>query len=328
MDSRPDWSEMSNGGISIRPLSNAMIPEVGRLFQKVYNRPFNSAFYSWRFLENPFGPTSVLLALEGEKVVGHYAVCPSMTRDAGGESIRSAQSMTTMTDAAYGGRGIFPRLAEDMYRALHNDHGTELVFGFPNANSHYAFTRKLGWDDVHSLFFMTRPVEGAEASAFRLLDWAGLDPLLDLHENSLVGYQPYSRTREFLRWRYQHNPEQQYCVVAPEGSGDPSVAIVVKEFINERGEAGLDLVDFLGDHGQTSLASAIKAVVSLAQSKSLKTAQAWVDLYHPAFAALERLRFRPGGPITYFGLRSLSARNRTKPNPREWRVTMGDSDVF
>jgi len=319
---------MTMGEITIQPLSGSMVPAVGALFEKVYGQRFNAEFYSWRFLENPFGPTMVLVALDGDRIVSHYAVCPSKTRTPSAGGLRSAQSMTTMTDPDYGGRGLFPRLAEHLYRTINEEQGTELVFGFPNANSHYAFTQKLGWVDVHPIFFMTKVVDGGVDSDFRLLRWSDLDPVLNIHEASLIGYQPYTRSREFIRWRYQRNPEQSYVVVAPPGSSDASVAIIVKEFTDDNGGASLDIVDILGDHDPASLKSAIEAASSFAGSKSLTAVQTWLDLFHPAFAPFERLRFRPVGPITYFGIRLLSPDSAKNPDPREWRVTMGDSDVF
>lgn len=323
-----EHTKMTMGNITILPLSRSMVPAVGALFEKVYGRRFNAEFYSWRFLENPFGPTMVLLAFDGDRIVSHYAVCPSEARTPSGGSLRGAQSMTTMTDPDYGGRGLFPRLAEHLYRTINEEHGTEFVFGFPNANSHYAFTQKLGWEDVHPLFFMTKAVDGGVDSDFQLLRWSDLDPVLNIHKTSQIGYQPYTRSREFIRWRYQHNPEQSYAVVAPPGPNDASVVAIVKEFTHGHGGASLDIVDILGEHDPTLLRSVIEAATSFARSKTLTTVQTWLDLYHPAFTALERLRFRPIGPITYFGIRFLSTGSAKNPDPREWRVTMGDSDVF
>ena len=54
---------------------------------------------------------------EEDKLIGHYAASPiELIID--GEKIKTALSMTTMTDPEFGGKGIFSKLASSLYREM------------------------------------------------------------------------------------------------------------------------------------------------------------------------------------------------------------------
>jgi len=312
---------------NVRPFRPEDLPEVLALFQESYGKSLDERFYRWRFLENPNGPAMILLAIAGEQVVSHYAVCPAFSRDPSGGAVRTAQSMTTMTHPDHTGRGLFTRLAGELYERIAADHGVEIVFGFPNANSHYGFREKLGWADIHIMSFLTRDVGNCPERDFRTVCWEASGDFLDAQIATLEGWQPYRRDREFLRWRYEKCPTVEYTAVAPEETRLP-VALVVKEHEVSGGARELDIVDVLGDHSPGALLAVVDAAVAFAASRGLVQITTWIDLFHPLWQVLESRRFRPSGPITYFGARALARKWDAAFDPRAWRITMGDSDVF
>ena len=316
--------------IHVAPVVRGMLPEIGGLFETAFHRPFSCELYLWRFLHNPFGPPMALVAVDGDRIVAHYGVCPILVRTVDGGSILGALSMTTMTHPAYQGRGLFPRMAEQLYGEILHEHDCRLVFGFPNPNSHYSITRRLGWRDVHALFFMAAQLGGPSSSdhGFRLLGWQALAGILRAHEREIRFYQPCARSPEFVAWRYAQNPVRRYTALAPTGASEPETAVIVKEHVAEDGSRSLDIVDVLGAHHEDALHAAVTAALAYGRSRRLTRAQAWVDLHHPAFAVLERLRMQPTGPIRYFGVRWLSDAPADGVEPTAWRITMGDSDVF
>jgi hypothetical protein len=313
---------------AVQAMTRDMLAGVSRLFQRAYGSPLDEAFYAWRFLDNPLGPTMAVVALDGERVVSHYAVCPAIIQAPAGRRVRCAQSMTTMTDPDYAGRGLFLMLADELYGRIANEPGIEIVFGFPNSNSHYAFVNKLGWSDVCPLFFMTRSTHGVPTDTpFEVSDWG--EPASIPRARPVPGsvHQPYARTPEFIRWRYELNPENRYVLIAP-GRASSQTCAVAKIYADEDDCSSLDIVDFLGDLTLESISGVVAASLGYAKSRSLMRVQGWVNLHHPAFAAFERFRFSPSGPITYFGIRPISRGSTVPCDPRSWWITMGDSDVF
>jgi GNAT superfamily N-acetyltransferase len=316
--------------IQTRSVTGDMIQSIGRLFETAFQRPFSQELYRWRFLENPFGPTMARVAFDRCRIVAHYGVCPVTTRTTHGESIRGALSMTTMTDPEYWGRGLFPRLAEELYGEIAREHCCRLVFGFPNPNSHYSITHRLGWNDVHALFYMGAPVPSKPAATggFEILDWQALVGALPGHRFAAPAYQPCERSADFLAWRYERNPVNQYAVLAAGSTSPPETAVVVKEHKTDTGMNTLDIVDVIGSHRERRILQALRAALDYGRAQGFVRAQAWVDMHHPVFPVLERLRFQPMGPIRYFGVRWLSDSPPDATESKVWRISMGDSDVF
>jgi hypothetical protein len=55
----------------------------------------------------------------------------------------------------------------------------------------------------------------------------------------------------------------------------------------------------------------------------------WFNVTHPLHNALEKIGFRPEGPVTYFGGLVLNPQFKfSLYDFRRWYFTMGDSDVF
>ncbi len=100
------------------------------LFKLVFRREMSEQFWKWRYLDNPFGQALSMLALDGEKLVGHFAVLP-MAVQFGGRIFRAIFPVTAMTHPDYAGQGIFTRLITTTYEFCRRA-GFTLVYGFFN----------------------------------------------------------------------------------------------------------------------------------------------------------------------------------------------------
>jgi hypothetical protein len=108
--------------------------------------PRDRADWQWEYEQNPFGTPIIALAKDGAKVVGQEAFyCVPMK--AGEQPVAGAQSIDTMTDAAYRGQGIFKRLAL-MTLTVGQERQLSLFYGFPNKNSYNGYVKRFGWTDV------------------------------------------------------------------------------------------------------------------------------------------------------------------------------------
>ena len=93
------------------------------------------------------------------------------------------QSLDTLTDEAYRGKGLFIRLAKALYNRC-SSNNIFLIYGFPNLNSAHGFFKKLNWNSLDPMPFMLRPLRskyilnklGFSSSLSRLFDfpiWTG-----------------------------------------------------------------------------------------------------------------------------------------------------------
>lgn len=315
--------------LQYRAFERRDLPAVLELFRAAYGgRSLPEAQYSHFFLEgNPFGPPMIELAFDGDLLVGHYALCPAESL-VDGKPVPSARSMATMTHPSYAGRGIFSELAERLYARVFEDHGLGLVWGFPNPNSHYGFVNKLGWKDLFSLHFLDVPANASASQA------APLEPLAtpEIERRLLalptpnVGVIPFARSERFLRWRYLSESSRYSFVGA---SNDASFAVVSTYQESTTTPRTLNLVDAFCE-SPTAALPLLSALTAHAAHTGHDVVSVWTDLRSPVWGAAERLRARPRGVITYAGVRPSTSADLdgSLSDPRRWRVSMGDSDVF
>ena len=139
----------------------------------------------WQYLDNPTGELFVDLAVSGDRIAAIYAVQPALVRVRGDRTL-AVQSVDTLVDADFRGRGLFTKMAQSVYQRVREREGA-FVYGFPNVNSAPGFFNKLGWVPLDPVPFLVRPLGTAfVASKLPLARWLHRLPDLRL---------PIGRTR-------------------------------------------------------------------------------------------------------------------------------------
>lgn len=296
------------------------------LIRLVYRVEISPAFYRWRFLDNPFGQPLVTLLWDGDQLVGHYAAAPTIAWF--GQDVPAAQSMTTMTHPDYRNRGVFTKLAADLYRRMESM-GIRMVWGLPNTQSHYGFVTKLGWRDVALLFTMTRAVtdhdQSGELEELTVLP-AGLTSLWQRSDNGRVFAS--RRDERYFRWRYVDNPMIRYRYVSlPGGNGD--MFAVTKDYVTTSARY-LEVVDYLYGDQPRRFGELLRGLLRWARERDYTAVRTWISMADPAFPELEKLGFVPKEPLAYFGARTFGDFSipDMKWNHTGFYLTMGDSDNY
>jgi hypothetical protein len=211
-------------------------------------------YWYWQFRDNPAGFGKIRLAVDGDHIVGHYAVVP-MQIYLQGKPVDASLSLDTMTHADYRRQGMFERLANELYADL-GQQDIGITYGFPNNNSLGGFVRKLEWTHICSLPVYVKPLRSAviagQVISNRLLasiakPLAGLAGSLvfrskkppekfarslrwlerfDASATALWDrvYDPnkiaIKRSAEYLNWRYFQNPARDYHALAFQENGE------------------------------------------------------------------------------------------------------------
>jgi len=134
----PTWSS--------RPATPDDLPQIRDLFTTVFGGERSLDHVRWKFRDNPAGPGIGIVAVDGGRIVGQYVLMPVMLR-IGTRVVAGAQSLDTMVHPDYRGQGMFIALATECY-ALAASRGTQVLYGFPNANSYPGLTGRLAWTHV------------------------------------------------------------------------------------------------------------------------------------------------------------------------------------
>lgn len=187
--------------------------------------PKSAAYWEWKHLKNPFGTSKVLLAKEGDKLIGVRAFM-KWNWIQNGHTITSVRAVDTATDPSQQGKGIFSKLtmqAVDECKA----EGIALVFNTPNEKSKPGYL-KMGWEEAGRMPLYFRP--GSIIPRSYSEEYA--DHIYSVYrcQSSIAGlFEDWTMPNEenyiqtsvnvnYLNWRYPFCPNVKYGAIVQPGS--------------------------------------------------------------------------------------------------------------
>ncbi len=223
---------MTNIDLPIRPFTDADLPQVLDLLRASLGETASlqrtPELFSWKHLDNPFGRSIMLVAVDGETIAGFRAFMRwELTRPGGGK-LRCVRAVDTATHPDYRRRGIFRHLTTAALDAATDD-GVDLVFNTPNPRSGAGYLT-MGWSEVGTIRPFASPARGllrSGADDDELPDPS--DFVTNPHEVEArtVADRPARglrtpRTAEYHSWRFTRHPTARYTQV--DGNGGAAVA--------------------------------------------------------------------------------------------------------
>jgi predicted N-acetyltransferase YhbS len=143
----------------IRTIEPGDLPQVNELFATVFGFARPVQHDAWKFQKNPDGGHLGMVAVDGDKIVGQYALWP-VRMLLGSEEILGAQSLDTMTHPDYRKQGMLGALATAcMQEAVRV--GVEALYGFAGTESYYPLVANLNWDHVGDVHRWVRPLKAS-----------------------------------------------------------------------------------------------------------------------------------------------------------------------
>ena len=205
---------------------------------------WSSAYWRWKHEANPFGPSPVLVAEEGGRLIGLRAFM-RWTWRASGRDYAAVRAVDTATHPDYRGRGIFKRLTLQLRDEVAAE-GTRFVFNTPNDQSRPGYL-KMGWVSVGRPSLWVRPVRPLKLSrALRsgglggdegpappvdaprateaLSQWGDAVQDMDSAEEPLLHT---ACTSSYLTWRYAEVPGLEYYALR-EGEGADGACLFLR----------------------------------------------------------------------------------------------------
>lgn len=295
------------------------------LFEISFKRKIPTEFLRWRYLQNPTNDILACISFDGERLIANYSASPCVINMFGNPT-KTALSMTTMTDPDYNGKGLFTRLATELYQfMLEKDYF--MIWGFPNRNSHLNFVNRLQWQDIYEIPTMRLNLNNLLKRIDMRKSEVVTDNSFELnYSNPSKGSEGLIKTEKnqlYLQWRYLHNPVNNYVNFILHHRGIVLSFCIVKVYGKE-----LDIVDLQAvdkDQGMVLLLTALDYAMKL----ELNSVNCWAPRHHFFHSLCERLGFCNKEPITYFGARLLKDCRISKIfDFSNWYLQMGDSDVY
>ena len=228
---------LSSPKLLIRPAIAGDLPRILELYRFTMGglpKMRSEAYWKWKHLDNPFGASPVMLAWEGDELIG-MRVFLRWQFLRGGRVVNAYRAVDTATHPAHRGKGIFTALT--MHMLSHLEAGPPaLIFNTPNASSKPGYL-KMGWQ-THArtrLLLGARPFArlfkgertdagSVPATAF---DFIGVEDIISTWQAGNEGSFMVRYSPAYLQWRYAAVPVADYEVALRRGS-DSSVLVIYR----------------------------------------------------------------------------------------------------
>lgn len=312
----------------------------------------------WQYLENPTGELFVDLAVSDHRIVSIYAVQPAFVRVRGARKV-AAQSVDTLVDADFRGRGLFTKMAEAVYQRVRKGEGA-FVYGFPNGNSAPGFFNKLGWSSLDPVPFLVRPLRTAFLAAklplgrwlrrlpdlrlpirrTKLATNQEIRPVTELGPELDALWKRFAsdvmvavdRDSQYLRWRLGKPGEHYECLGVFEGA--QLVAFCAYTTVDKHGGRIGYVIELLHNPGrhETGAALLLESLRRMAADEA-DVVLAWAFGHSPNAKAYSSAGFVPLPerlrPIElHIGVRSFDeALTGVLNDRRNWYISYCDSDT-
>lgn len=176
------------------------VKEVVALIRENLQPEYTEEFLIWKHVNNPFGKSISMVAIENDKIVGVVFYMRYNLNRKDGSAIKCIRPFDACTDQKLRGKGIFKKLMVECLNIYSNDY--ELLLANPNENSYSEFI-KLGWKEpnheYHYKIGIVSPFFSSKEGQFLNTDLEGLsDSILNYHNYAVVG-----NNLQFVKWRYK-----------------------------------------------------------------------------------------------------------------------------
>jgi len=215
------------GNIKIRESEPGDIPQIIEVLRASLGETSSKKTEEvWRYkhVENPFGKSLVLVAVENDIIIGVRAFM-RWKWQLGDRVLSSFRAVDTATHPKHQGKGVFKKLTLNAID-LAKEQGDDFIFNTPNTQSLPGYL-KMGWVEVDKLrvrIILTKPLSWLntkQSGTYKILNKSSDSQLAELiskynklksGENKLFTL----KSSEYLTWRYVNNPLQKYEVKGDE----------------------------------------------------------------------------------------------------------------
>lgn len=250
--------------MQIRTAIDSDIPEILHLLYLSRGEQLitkTADYWNWKHLQNPFGPSPVLLAEEKGELIGIRTMMQWQWQK-GDKIYKTLRAVDTATHPHRQGRGIFTHLTKAMVEHAKLEK-IDFIFNTPNHKSRPGYL-KMGWKDAGRISVGIKLSNGFDRVK-RIADQAecllsNLKQIIDINNEDLCKAGRYftPKSEAYLTWRYQNNPVITYTIFQQKGIF--IAAYIKKGTINE-----LRISECISDFSKSSIQTIKDFINSMAK---------------------------------------------------------------
>ncbi len=279
----------------------------------------------WRYkhLENPFGKSLVLVAVENDCIIGVRAFMRWQWQ-LGDQVFSAFRAVDTATHPEHQGKGVFKELTLNAIE-IAKAQGDDFIFNTPNSQSLPGYL-KMGWEEVDKLkiwIIPTNPLNWLnvkQTGHYKNNNTSSDSQIVKLisKHNKLKAEENKCFTKKspaYLSWRYENNPLQKYEVKADE---DFYLAGYIKEHKYLK-EFRITEHIYSNDFGERKINKGVKEIsekfgAHIITSKGLSSGLGFFGNFGPV--------------LTMRNVNLDSNLNQELLQLKNWSYTLGDLELF
>ena len=312
--------------MEIRKGKEEDIPEIIELLKMSLGESMitkSEGLWNWKHLNNPFGKSPVLLAVEDSKIIGVRAFLRwEFLVD---EEVKKAcRAVDTAVHPAYQGKGVFSKLTLSLIEEM-KEEGVDLIYNSPNADSMPGYL-KMGWEKWGKLplkldFHLS---VGKNKHPLQPESWEIIEPILQKIERSNAQNQRQQTNLKsgYLKWRYFDCPLFPYYHLTDGTSYLLFYRIKEGKMGREIRITDLFTLDELADATNKQLKKDLAKVQKLSGARF--TSYSGLDYPKQKVLKLGSLPILKAGP--FVTLRKMN--EKIDPMAIDWNWSLGDLEVF
>lgn len=286
----------------------------------------SEAIWRYKHIDNPFGESLVLVALEQDQIIGVRAFMRWQWQYK--NKVHSAfRAVDTATHPDHQGKGVFKKLTLKAIE-IGKQNGDHFIFNTPNNQSMPGYL-KMGWEKVSKLnvrLIPTNPLswktqkEKLEYALFKECSDDHTKSLCDKHNvvtsKKNVLFTPKSQA--YLHWRFENNPLQEYEVMAGKG-------YYLAAYVKDHGKfREFRVVEHLYE-GPKALRELRRNVRELARQHGVQV----ISMGNMGRStSLFRISGSFGPVLTFRNLQLDQAAEKRFLNLNNWSYSLGDLELF
>ncbi len=301
------------------------IPEIVELLKLSLGEQFmpkSEKFWKWKHLNNPFGPSPILLAIESGNIIGVRAFLKWELQNQE-QTYHGYRAVDTAIHPEHQGKGLFTSLTISLLEKIEGEENG-YIFNSPNQSSLPGYL-KMGWKKWGKL-----PLKIQLTPNFRKpthlpdTDWKQINDLIETLElTQYPSKKPKTLLKKgYIKWRYEECPVATYQFITNQKNYLLIYRVKTGNWGNE-----LRLVDLftLGELDSNDISSLNTQIKQIQKSCSCRfTTFSGLDSRERKFLKLGILPALPIGPL--ITLKQLN--NSLDPFSQDWNWSLGDLEIF
>lgn len=301
------------------------------LFNFVFNKQSTIEEWNWMYYNNFGFEQQIMLAFDGDNLVGQAAGV-SLKFFFHGREIYGSRTQNVMVHPDYRRKGVFFELLSRLTKCSSED-GIDFVLTFPNDNSLHTFVKKLDYKHLFDMEMYKIPLQDISLDISADKKTRICNPreavaisFRGILEEELDGFTN-DRSKNFLKWRYLDPPGRDYHFLLFESEKKISGYMTFKRFSPGN---SIDILDIVMEPDLNFFLSGLRAIVEFYQVQNIEIRYANLWSRDKYFYHNYVKNIAVQGEINRF---HVVAKEFTKEaegllHEKNIYITMADSDIF